>query len=158
MNTFIAVGIGNLLRCDDGAGIHVIKQVSELVPQVDTFELALGSIDLIEAILGYTWVYIIDAVETGAEPGTVFQVKLSSSGVFPRVYSSHGVDLFTTLELGETLYPETMPQNIIVYGIEVEDVLSFTSECTEPVSHAVGRVVDEIHRHVSEVGVGCVQE
>jgi hydrogenase maturation protease len=147
----IAVGIGNLLRCDDGAGIHAINILSETTPELDTFELALGSIDLIEAILGYDFVYIIDAVKTGADPGTIFRINLAKGGKRPEISYSHGVDLFTTLELGQTLYPDEMPKNVIVYGIEAQNLVKFDLECTEPVRLAVKQITDEIHRIV--VGV-----
>ncbi len=144
----IAVGIGNLLRCDDGAGIHAINILSETTPQLDTFELALGSIDLIEAVKGYDRVYIIDAVKTGAEPGTIFRVNLAKGDDRPEISYSHGVDLFTTLELGQTLYPEEMPKDVIVYGIEAQNLVKFDLECTEPVRLAVKQITDEIHRDV----------
>ena len=147
----IAVGIGNLLRCDDGAGIHAINILSKTTPELDTFELALGSIDLIEAILGYDFVYIIDAVKTGADPGTIFRINLAKSDKHPEISYSHGVDLFTTLELGQTLYPDEMPKNVIVYGIEAQNLIKFDFECTEPVRLAVKQITDEIHRIV--VGV-----
>lgn len=152
----IAVGIGNLLRCDDGAGIHAINILSDTTPEIDTFELALGSIDLIQAILGYDKVYIIDAIKTGAEPGTIFRVNLTKGDERPEISYSHGVDLFTTLELGQTLYPNEMPKDVIVYGIEAQNLLKFDLECTEPVRLAVKQITDEIHKSV--VGAGSQYE
>ena len=142
----IAVGIGNLLRCDDGAGIHAINILSKTTPEMDTFELALGSIDLIEKILDYDRVFIIDAVKTGAEPGTIFKVNLAIGDEHPEISYSHGVDLFTTLELAQTLYPDEMPKNVIVYGIEAQNLVKFDLKCTEPVRLAVKIITDEIHR------------
>ena len=144
----IAIGIGNLLRCDDGAGIHAINILSKTTPEMDTFELALGSIDLIEKILGYDRVFIIDAVKTGAEPGTIFKINIARGDDHPEISYSHGVDLFTTLELGETLYPDEMPKNVIVYGIEAQNLVKFDLECTESVRLAVKIITDEIHRIV----------
>jgi hydrogenase maturation protease len=142
----IAVGIGNLLRCDDGAGIHAINILSETTPQLDTYELALGSIDLIEEIKSYDRVYIIDAVKTGAEPGTIFRVNIAEDSERPEISYSHGVDLFTTLELAQTLYPDEMPKDVIIYGIEAKNLIKFDLECTEPVRLAIKQITDEIHR------------
>ena len=148
----IAVGIGNLLRCDDGAGIHAINILSETTPGLDTFELALGSIDLIEAILGYDRVYIVDALKTGAEPGTIFRVNIAKGDDRPEISYSHGVDLFTTLDLGKTLYPEDMPKDVIIYGIEAQNLVKFDLKCTEPVRLAVKQITDEIHLDVVRMG------
>jgi len=140
----VIIGIGNLLRCDDGAGPHVINILKEMKPALNAFDLTMPSIDIIELIKGYDKAIIIDAVKTGAEPGTIFNVNISQEDDQPIVYSSHGVDLFTTLKLGEELYGDELPDEIIVYGIEIQDVLSFDMECTPSVDKAVKKVVHAI--------------
>ena len=140
----VIIGIGNLLRCDDGAGPHVINILKEKKPALNAFDITMPSIDIIELIKGYDKAIIIDAVKTGAEPGTIFNVNISQEDDQSIVYSSHGVDLFTTLKLGEELYGDELPDEIIVYGIEIQDVLSFDMECTESVGRSVEKVVDTI--------------
>ena len=89
----IVIGVGNLLRCDDGAGIHVVNLLKREAPHIDAEDVAMGSIEILEAMKGYDRVIVIDAVRTGAEPGAVFRVDLSRGEEPPNVASSHGVDL-----------------------------------------------------------------
>ena len=140
----VVIGIGNLLRCDDGAGVHVVNFLKSRKPELAAFDLTMGSIDIIELIRGYDRVYIIDAIKTGAEPGTVFRVNLHQGEKPPVIHSSHGVDLFTTLKLAEELYGDELPSEVIVYGIEAGDILTLNMECTEPVAEAVEKVSEII--------------
>jgi len=140
----LVVGVGNLYRCDDGAGIHVVNQLNEKAPHIDTIDVALGSVEILEAMKGYDRVIIVDAVETGAEPGSYFQVNLNMGDEPPVISHSHGIDLITTLKLGRQLYGDEIPGEQMIIGIEVENTLTFDDKCTPRVSEAVSKVVDEI--------------
>ena len=140
----LVIGVGNLIRCDDGAGIHVVNKLEGRSPHIDTLDVAMGSIDILEAMMGFDRVFIVDAIKTGAQPGTVFHVNLAQGEEPPAVTHSHGVDLVTTIQLGKRLFPENMPREIHVIGIEAQDTHTLSERCTEPVRAAVERVVDEI--------------
>jgi hydrogenase maturation protease len=144
----VVIGIGNLLRCDDGAGVHVVNFLKSTNTKVDAHDLTMGSIDIIELIRGYDRAYIIDAIKTGAEPGTVFKINIHHNEEPPVIHSSHGVDLFTTLKLAEELYPEELPNEIIVFGIEAQDLITLNMECTEPVRKGVEQVAQYIQNHL----------
>jgi hydrogenase maturation protease len=140
----LVIGVGNLLRCDDGAGVHVVDRLRTEAPHIDAEDVAMGSIEIIEAMKGYDRVIVVDAVRTGAEPGAVFNVDLSKGDEPPTLTSSHGVDLVTTLALGARLYPDEMPREQIIIGIEAGDITTFSDECTPPVEAAIRRVVEDI--------------
>ena len=139
----LVIGVGNLLLRDDGAGIHVVNRLRARSPKVDVLNAALGSVELLEDMRGYQRVIIVDAIITGAEPGTVFKVNLHQQEAPPVITSSHGIDIVTTLRLGEELYSD-MPSERIIIGIEAEDVTTFSEECTPRVAKAVEKVVDII--------------
>ncbi len=142
----LVIGVGNLIRCDDGAGIHVVHRIRERTAGIDTLDVALGSIEILEAMKGYDRVIIVDAIETGAEPGTVFHVNISCDEKPPVITHSHGVDLVTTIELGRRLFPDEMPGDIRVIGIEAGDTFTLIEVCTEKVQAAIEKVVEEILR------------
>lgn len=144
----VVIGIGNLLRCDDGAGIHLVNFLENKHPGLDVFELTMGSVDIIEILLGYERAYIVDAVKTGADPGTIFRINVSKGEEPPIIHSSHGVDVFSSLRLGEELYSDELPGEIIVFGIEAKDLLSFNMECTEPVRNAIKKIASTILKSV----------
>lgn len=74
----LVVGMGNLLRGDDGFGVRVVEALEEAgVPRgVTTAEVGTGGIHLVQELMsGYDALILVDAVERDAEPGTVFVLR-----------------------------------------------------------------------------------
>ena len=140
----LVIGVGNLLRCDDGVGIHVVNRINEVVSYIDTLDVALGSIEILEAMKGRDRVFIVDAIQTGGEPGTIYRVNLSRGEDPPRITHSHGVDLLTTLKLGDSLFPGQMPREIVLLAVEAEDVTTLSESCTSKVQAAIEKAVEII--------------
>ena len=140
----LVMGVGNLLRRDDGAGVHLVDRLRTLAPQIDAVDAAMGGVEILEAMRGYDRVIIVDSIMTGAEPGTIYHVNIAEGDEPPRISSSHGVDLVTTLELGRRLIPEMMPPEQVLIGIEAEDTVNFGVSCTRRVEAAVDQVVEDI--------------
>jgi hydrogenase maturation protease len=140
----LVIGVGNLLRTDDGVGIHLINMLSKLHPEINTFDAAMGSIEILEAMKGYERVVIIDSIETGVEPGTIYRVNLTSGEKPPVITHSHGTDVLTILELGRQLYGEDMPKDIILIAIEAEDTITIGDKLTKRVQEATDDVLQNI--------------
>jgi hydrogenase maturation protease len=140
----LVIGVGNLLRTDDGVGIHVIKGLNDLRPEVNTLDAAMGSVEILEAMRVYDQAVIVDAIETGAEPGTIFRVNLTQGEEPPIVTHSHGTDLITTLRLGRQLYGEEMPGEIILLAIEAQDTTTIGDKPTDKVQRAVQKTIKAI--------------
>ena len=138
------IGVGNLLRTDDGVGIHLINRLSKLHPEIDTFDAAMGSIEILEAMKGYERVVIVDSIETGVEPGTIYRVNLTSGEKPPVITHSHGTDVPTILELGRQLYGEAMPKDVILIAIEAEDTITIDDKLTGRVQEATDDVLQYI--------------
>ena len=142
----LVIGVGNLLRTDDGVGIHVINRLDEANPGVDTLDAAMGSIEILEAMRGYDRVIIVDAIETGAEPGTIYNVNLTAGEMPPTITHSHGTDIITTLELGRQLYGEEMPGEIMLLAIEAEDTTTIGDQPTPKVQRAIEKALKIVAR------------
>jgi len=140
----LVIGVGNLLRCDDGVGIHVVNRLNEVAPYIDTLDVALGSIEVLEAMKGRDRVFIVDAIQAGGEPGTIYRVNLSGGEEPPRITHSHGVDLLTTLKLGDSLFPGQMPREIVLLAVEAEDITTLSESCTSKVQAAIEKAVEII--------------
>jgi hydrogenase maturation protease len=140
----LVIGVGNLLRTDDGVGIQVIRNLNNFVPGVDTLDAAMGGVEILEAMRGYDQVIIVDAIESGAEPGTIFRVNLAEGEEPPVISHSHGIDLITTLNLGRQLYGEEMPGKIILFAVEAEDSTTISDEPTPKVRAAIQETIKAI--------------
>lgn len=72
----LILGIGNILLSDDGVGVHVIRALDALESDAISQVAALRDggtlgISLLSEIEEYGSLVAVDAVELGAEPGTV---------------------------------------------------------------------------------------
>src|SRR5712691_1920771 len=75
----LVAGVGNVLRGDDGFGIAVVQQLaqrSDLPPTVKVVEVGIGGISLVQELLdGYDVLLIVDAVDRGGAPGTIYLLE-----------------------------------------------------------------------------------
>ena len=140
----LVIGVGNLLRTDDGVGIHIINRLIKLHPEIDALDAAMGSIEIIEAMRGYDRAVIVDAIETGAKPGTMYRINLANGEKPPNITHSHGTDIITTIQLGYRLYPDEMPREIMLIAIEAEDTLTISDKLTPMVTETIGEAIKKI--------------
>ncbi|MDB6142018.1 MAG: Hydrogenase maturation protease [Pseudomonas sp.] len=74
----LVAGIGNIFMGDDGFGCEVAARLSrcELPTGVDLVDFGIRSLDLSYALMdGYEVVILIDAVDRGEAPGTVYLIE-----------------------------------------------------------------------------------
>ncbi len=94
---------------------------------------------LIEAWAGAASLWLVDAVSSGAAPGTIHRVD-ASDGDLPlglRPASTHHIDLREALEVARAL--GRLPDRVIVFGIEGE-----TFEVGEGLSPAVAAAAERV--------------
>ena len=113
----LVIGIGNELRGDDVAGLEVVRRLRG--EQGLTVREHHGeAIDLIDLWDGADAVVLVDAVRSGAVPGTIHRVDASAEPVPAKLRrtSSHTIGLAEAVELGRTL--RRLPPTVVVYGVE----------------------------------------
>ena len=143
----LVIGLGNPLIADDSVGLRVVAELQPLLAgrdDVDVGEDYWGGLRLMERMVGYDRAIVIDAICTGAEPGTIHRI---SPGDLPtqRSASAHDVNLSTALELGRrAALPLPRDEDILIFGIEAQDVMSFCEQCTPEVRAVVPRVVQMV--------------
>src|SRR5512142_2116045 len=98
----LILGLGNPILGDDGVGWRVAEAVQLLVasrrPPVDVEFASLGGLSLMERMLGYERVVLIDCMETGSAPvGTVRSMPLAdlANPVAGHSASAHDTSLIT---------------------------------------------------------------
>ena len=113
------IGVGNRWRGDDAAGLVVAARVRARLPGgIAVIEHRAEPLELIEACEGAQTAWLVDAVCSGAPPGTVHRFDAGEralpAGLF-RV-STHRFGLADALELARAL--GRLPPRVVVYGIE----------------------------------------
>ena len=143
----LVIGLGNPLVGDDGVGLRVAEELQPLLadrPGVEVAEDYWGGLRLMERMIGYDRAIVIDAIQTGAAPGTIH--LLTADGIATqRSASAHDVNLATALEFGRRAGAH-LPKNdrIRLVGIEAEDILNFSEQFTPAVQAAVPRAVEAV--------------
>ena len=139
----LVLGIGNLILSDDGVGIKVAHDVANLLnnPQVTVAETSGAGLSLLDSIVGYDKVIIIDAIQTKkGQAGQIYRMKPEDFSFAKHFSSPHQINLVTALELGKMLHL-TMPQEITILAVEAKDITSFSEKCTPEVEQAIPEVV-----------------
>ncbi len=129
----VVIGVGNALRRDDGAGLEVARRLRTLADAAGTAvrtELAMPAdlavleyegepLGLLELWEGARAAVLVDAIRSGAAPGTIHRVDVSREPV-PALLrgssSTHAVGVGEAIELARAL--GRLPARVIVYGVE----------------------------------------
>jgi len=138
MKTLI-LGLGNPILSDDSVGLRVARELANRFnqPDVTVMETSVAGLDFLDLLVGYDRAIIIDAIQT--KEGKVGQVYRFEPEVFDatrHASTPHDVNFATALELGHRLGLD-LPQRITIFAIEVQNVSSFSEECTPQVMTAI---------------------
>ena len=141
----LVVGIGADYRGDDAARLHVARQLKALgLDGVIVYEDAVDALSLPADGNGLSIAVLVDAVRSGASPGTVFRFDARRRPIpellFSR-YSTHGLGVGGTIDLIRAI--GCLPQRLIVYGIE-----GATFQLGQELSPVVAAACDVITRRI----------
>ena len=117
----VVVGIGSEGRGDDVAGLLVARTLRRCVPgSVAVLESAGDPGALMTGWENASRVVVIDAVRSGAPPGTVHRLGASRSAAAAGTgaWSSHGLGLAAAIDLAEAL--GRRPSSFCLIGVEGE--------------------------------------
>jgi hydrogenase maturation protease len=139
----LVLGMGNPILSDDGVGIRVAQEVGKQLndPQVTVAETSEAGLRLLDSIVGYDEVIIIDSVQTEKEQaGQIYRMEPQDFSATKHFSSPHQINLTTALELGKMLNL-AMPQKITIFAVEAKDITTFSEKCTPEVEQAIPKVV-----------------
>jgi hydrogenase maturation protease len=139
----LVLGIGNPILSDDAVGIKVAREVANQLnnPQVTVAETSAAGLSLLDSIVGYDKVIIIDAIQTkNGNAGQIYRMGTEDFSLTKHFSSPHQINLVTALELGKMLNL-AMPQKITIFAVEAKDVTSFSEKCTLEVEQTIPEVV-----------------
>lgn len=144
MSNWLVLGVGNMDRGDDGVGRLVVRALpAETQAPCSVQETNGDAAAMLAAFSGYNAVVIVDAVQTGAEPGEIFVWDVSQRAlpVGIQCASTHALGVASAIELARAL--GTLPAKTYVIGIESTQ---FTPGCrvSPQVFAAVESAVDRI--------------
>jgi len=144
----LILGVGNLLLKDEGIGVHVARRLANagLPGDVRVVDCGTRLLDALSLVKNADRLIIIDAVKTGAQPGTIFRLRDKDISESPkRAVSLHQLSLLETLEIADKVVAR--PTTTII-GIEPEDV-SPGMDLSPTLTGLVPKIVDLVLAEVS---------
>lgn len=126
----IVIGVGSPYRRDDGVGPEIVRRLADALPAghgVELRELDGEPVRLMQAWQGADEVYLIDAVRSGATPGTLHRFRpeelpggpeaAQDAGV--RLGGGHLLGVEDAIALARVL--DQLPRSLVVLGVEGAD-------------------------------------
>jgi hydrogenase maturation protease len=155
----IVIGLGNPILTDDGVGVLVAYQVAnhlatkKPIPDVKVTEASVGGLRLMELMNGYDRAILIDALKLKNDnnPGRIHRMTLDDLKLISPTQhsaSAHDTSLVTALEAGQLL-GMYMPDEIIIFAIEVENIIDFSDQPTQLVAEAIPSVTTAVLNELS---------
>ena len=117
--TATVIGVGNAYRSDDAAGLVIARRLR--ARGVHAVEHEGEPVALLEAFAGRDAVVVVDAVRSGAAPGTVHRIDVSERPLPAELggaSSTHTVGMGEAIELARAL--DRLPSRVVVFGLEGE--------------------------------------
>ena len=141
MKTLI-IGLGNPILGDDGVGWKVASQLTAIIDPDSSVEIdcaSLGGLSLMERMLGYQRVIVIDSMETGQSPEgcvKVFPLAGLENPFTGHSASAHDASLMTALQAAQSIGAE-VPSRVDVVAIETKNVYDFSDNLSPEIERAV---------------------
>jgi hydrogenase maturation protease len=142
----LVAGVGNVLRGDDGFGPAVTEHLGHLPEQADVVETGIGGIALLQELMaGCDALILIDAVDRGAEPGTVFLItpEVREAVHVPDV---HLANPDRVLSMAKSI--GVLPDRVLIVGCQPADVDELGAGLSPAVERAVHIAVTKVEEAV----------
>jgi hydrogenase maturation protease len=157
--------VGNVLRGDDGFGQAVEQHLvadGPLPPGVDLIETGIGGMGIVQQLMqGYDTLIVVDAVDHGAAPGTLFvlEPEVRDPATLPM---DEWRERFSNLHLAEPARVFLLARalgvlpRVLLVGCQPLACEEFTQTLSPPVAAAVDLAVRRVRDLAAEsVGVGA---
>jgi hydrogenase maturation protease len=143
MDKILIVGIGNILCCDEGVGVHVIQEMEdmELPDHIELLDIGTSTPDLISHLEGVRKLIVIDALKAGGSPGTIYRCKpedLLANEEGP--ISLHEIGLMETLNMAKKMGREI---DAVIIGVEPK-VLDWGVDLSGEVKKQIPAIIEAV--------------
>ncbi len=118
MNVLV-LGVGNILLTDEGIGVRVVEALEQRyrIPEgVEVVDGGTAGMELLETMAGRDQVIIVDAVNTGADPGTLVELRGEAvPALFRNRISPHQLGISDLL--GVLAVTGELPKQMTLFGV-----------------------------------------
>ena len=151
----VIVGVGNPLARDEGLGPLAVERLARrrLTEAVEVIDAGTDLLAVIGEVAGAERVILIDAVQAGAEPGTIHRFTLEEllekAADEPEWRSAHDLTVVGAVRLAEAAGIRLPPT--IVFGVEAGEV-ALGEGLTPAVEAALDGLIETVLAEIGEAG------
>jgi hydrogenase maturation protease len=150
----LVLGIGNTIMGDDGVGIYVARMVKDRVQSradLQVRELGASGFKLVEEMLGYDEVVIVDSYAAGDnDTGQIREFGPEDFEDTLHASSPHGANFATALELYRNFQPDRIPKNIRIFTVGICPTDSFGETLSDRVQEAALKLTEIIVTRIEQ--------
>ncbi len=142
----LLLGLGNDLLTDDAVGLHLAREVRQRLAQscpLHIDEVSEMGLSLLDYVVGYDELVLLDAVQTGlVPPGFLHEF---GSGQLERLptRTPHAFGLGEVLAFGQQV-GLAVPKRVRILAVEVQDPFTVGTEMTPGLRQAMPGLVDQV--------------
>ena len=141
-NRIVLIGVGNPWRGDDGVGRVVVEAAAAGLVDAEVIESDGEPARLVDAWTGAGVAVVVDAVRSGAPPGTVHTwAGEAALPVAPASPGTHALGVAEAIALGRAV--GRLPRRLVVVGIEAAET-SAGQGLSPPVTDAVATAAEVV--------------
>ncbi|MDD2666314.1 MAG: hydrogenase maturation protease [Methanocellales archaeon] len=134
---------GNPLMGDDGVGFYILEKLRSKDLPVELIDAGTGGLGILSFLEHVDRVIIIDALSSGGEIGKIHRFTYKDlPDPASMHFSLHELGLVDVLKIGEKVM--SMPDDILIIGVEIERSNQITVGLTPKVNEAVPKVVEMV--------------
>ena len=141
----VVIGLGNVILSDDGLGAHSLRRLRDRYPPADRIELIEGGtagLLLLPHLADARRAIIIDAIDTGAPPGTLVRLPGEDwASTYAIRITPHDIGLRHLLAAARL--SGAWPQELVLHGAQ-PDSTAIGTQLSAPLAAALDPLVHAI--------------
>jgi len=146
----LLLGLGNDILTDDGIGPKLVNDLqNELSKEnFDFLNVCVGGLELLDHMLGYDTVFILDAIQTEhGQPGDVYFLSTKDFKETSHISNLHDINFLTALKLAKKL-DITVPSNIHIIAVEIIEDRVFSENLSPEVEIKYPKIIRKVKEYI----------
>ena len=151
------VGVGNILLKDEGIGVRVVKQLENeytFPPEIVLIDGGTDGPHLTSLMADFDKIIVIDAVEGGENPGTIYKFTLDQISFDTTTHLSiHQMGVLEALNQIKLLGKEP---EVIFIGIEPQDISPWGMKLSPAIEAKIPELIALVLEELAEHGINGI--
>jgi len=149
----LVLGVGNILLKDEGVGVKVVERMREeydFGDDVVFYDGATAGLDLMPVMSRYRHIIIVDTVDAGEPPGTIYRFRVDDiDAKVPYKTSLHQIGMVEVFAVSEALGRKL---DGVIIGVQPADMSSWGLDLTPEIEAKIPDIIERVLAELRELG------